>query len=478
MLQKSAPGRIFPFLGVLVFSAMVMILNETTLTVALPAIMAEFQVEADVVQWLIVGFLLAMAIVIPTTGFLLQRFSTRTLFHAAVLLFLSGCVVGALAPAFWVLVIARIIQACGTAIILPLLMTVTLSIVAPERRGAIMGINSVVISVAPALGPTLAGVILDAGTWHWLFWAMVPLALVALIWGFLFLGNVGETDPIALDIFSVILSALAFGAIVYGLSTLSHLLTQGDPTPAIIFVIGLVILGIFVRRQVVLQKQNRALLDMHPLTVRTFVLAVIAIMTSLGLIIGTANVIPIYMQRALGVSALSTGLVMLPGGLAQGLLAPVVGRLYDSFGPRPLAIPGSLLVLAAQIGLVFGTDIDTHPGVIIGLLLLFNFGLCLIITPMMTIALASLPQKYYGHGSAILTTLQQIGGAAGTALLVAAMAIGSTVPASLAAPADMAHRASLAFMMGSVLAAGIVVAVIFIKRLHQVRVAADEDPVS
>ncbi|WP_035758719.1 MDR family MFS transporter [Granulicoccus phenolivorans] len=414
-------------IGALVVSAMVMILNETILSVALPSIMADFNVGADLAQWLTTGFMLTMAVVIPTTGFLMQRFSTRTLFLAALTFFTLGTVVGALAPTFGVLLLARVVQAIGTAMIMPLLMTVALTVVAPERRGVMMGIISVVISVAPAIGPTISGIILSSFTWHWLFWMMVPISLICLVVGGLVIRNVAEPRPAPFDVASVILSALAFGGLVYALSSISAMLAGGSLIPLAALIVGLLALAAFVYRQIVLQRSDRALLSMNPFRSRTFTLSVITVVGAFGTMLGTVTVLPIYLQQTLHLSAMTTGMMMLPGGLVQAALSPAIGRLYDRVGPRPLAIPGTVLMLAAQIALFLGLNETTSIGYIIVVHVVFSVGMALVMTSLMTASLASLPMKEYGHGSAILNTLQQLGGAAGTAGFIAAMTLGGTV---------------------------------------------------
>ena len=186
-------------LAVLVAAATIMILNETSLSVALPAIMAEYQVPATIVQWLLTGFMLTMAVVIPTTGFVIERFTTRQVFITACLLFIVGTVAAALAPAFIFLLAGRVIQAAGTALVIPLLMTVTMTLVPRQRRGSVMGIIAIVISVAPALGPTAGGAIVNSMTWHWVFWLMVPLIALVLLGGWWKLRNVGENRNVPLE---------------------------------------------------------------------------------------------------------------------------------------------------------------------------------------------------------------------------------------------------------------------------------------
>lgn len=461
-------------LAVLVVSAMVMILNETILSVALPAIMADFGVGPAVVQWLTTGFMLTMAVVIPTTGFLLQRFTTRQIFLSAILFFLVGTVLGALAGSFAVLLTARVVQAIGTALIMPLLMTVTLTVVAPEKRGLMMGVNSVVISVAPAIGPTLSGIILNAATWHWLFWAMVPVAAACLIAGVFLLGNVSEPRAVPFDVASVILSALAFGGIVYGLSTVGSLIDATSLLPAWSFAGGAVFLALFIHRQIQLGRRGRALLDLSPFTVRTFSLAVLVVMMAMGMMLGTVMVLPIYLQTSLGVTALATGLLLLPGGLIQGIASPIIGRLYDSVGPRPLAVPGAILMSAAMWWQFAVYSPETSVWTVVAANVTFGIGMALVMTPLMTVSLASLPRELYGHGSAIMNTLQQLGGAMGTAVLIAALTIGASIDAPLADA--QAHGASTAFLAGGVLSLIALAAVGFIRPLPKTTVVESSEP--
>lgn len=473
---RMSTKRVNLVIAVFVVSAMIMILNETILSVALPAIMEDFSVGADVVQWLTTGFMLVMAIVIPTTGFLLQRFGTRTLFLAALVLFIAGTVIAAVAPAFVCILLGRVIQAIGTAIVLPLLMTVTLTLVEPERRGMMMGINSIVMSVAPAVGPTLSGLILNSLTWHWLFWLMVPIALVCLIAGFFLIVDIAEPVKIGFDILSVVLSALAFGGLVYGLSTIGQLVTGESWIPVVALIAGAVFLAVFVRRQIVLSRSGKALLEMAPFGVLNFTLSVTVLSLAFATMLGTVIVLPLYMQSALLITALVTGLALLPGGLIQGLVSPFIGRIYDSVGPRPLVIPGALILLASQIWMHFGLSENTAVWTVIAMYVLFGIGMALVMTPMMTLSLAVLPKHLYGHGSAIVNTLQQLGGAAGTAILIAAMTIGAKNSSATSMAAAQADGTSASFIAGGILAAIALVAALFIQAPQRTKVVEQEAP--
>lgn len=431
-------------LGILVFSAMMMIFNETTVSVALPAIMQEFAVSADVAQWLLTGFMLTMAVVIPTTGFLIERLSTRTLYFAAMGLFIGGSVLAALSPAFVVLILARIVQAAGTAVMIPLLFTVTLNVVSPQRRGTVMGLNAVVISVAPALGPALAGAVLNAYTWHHIFWVMVPVPVLLVVCAFFFMRNVGETRSTPLDLPSVGLSVLAFGGLVYGLSTFTQLLTGESVAPAIALAVGIAFTVVFVRRQRRLAARHRALLDFGAFRYRDFTCSIIAVVFIFGAFLGTVNLLPIYMQGALGLSTLLTGLLLLPGGVAQGIASPIAGRIYDAVGTRPLAVPGAILMGASQAALWLLLGEDTPAWVIVVSLIAVNVAMAMVMTPLLTASLSALPNALYSHGSAILNTLQQLGGAAGTAVLIGVMSL------RVAAGATQAEGSASAFVAGVV----------------------------
>lgn len=433
-------------IAVLALSAFVMILNETVLSVALPPLMAEFGVAATTVQWLTTGFLLTMAVVIPTTGFLLSRYTVRTLFIAALVLFLIGTALAAVAPSFGVMLAARVVQAGGTAIVMPLLMTTTLTLVPPQHRGTVMGLNSIVISVGPAIGPTLSGVVIEALSWRWVFGLMVPVAVIALVIGLFFMPKLGGGRRAPLDIPSVLLSLLGFGGVVTAISTGAEL-ANGSLLPPIALAVGVAALLVFTARQRKLQADgDRALLDLRPFKERNFSLSVTILMVSFGVMLGTVVVLPIYAQSGLGLSVLATGLILLPGGITQGLLSPVVGRLYDMLGPKPLVIPGVLALCAAQWWLSTINEATTS-GQLIAMHVTFSVGMALVQTPMMTHAMSSLPITLYGHGSAILNTLQQLAGAAGTAALIGALALGASW-SGLGDAASQVAGAKLAFAVG------------------------------
>lgn len=443
--QDLEAGRVRTLLAVLITAAFVVILNETVLSVALPELMHELSIPATTAQWLTTGFMLTMAIVIPTTGFILQRLPHRTVFLTAMALFTLGTALSVIAPGFTVLMIGRVIQACGTALTLPLLMTTVLTVIPEQRRGSVMGLISVVISVAPAIGPTLSGVVLGALGWRWLFLLMLPIAVAALVLGALLMPAMSEQRKVSLDLLSVPLSALGFGGLVMGLSTIGSADPAVPPIPAL--VVGVVSLVLFVLRQRALQREDRALLDLRPFARPVFSISLGLMIVSMGGLFGVIILLPIFLQEVLGLSTTATGLTMLPGGLLMGLLSPFVGRLYDRHGAKVLVIPGAFLLAAGMFVMSRLAEDSSQAMVIIGHMVISG-GLALMITPLMTSALGSLPQSLYSHGSALMNTLQQVAGAAGGALFITLMTIGSLAAADRGPAGSIAHGVHVAFLVG------------------------------
>ncbi|WP_404404434.1 MDR family MFS transporter [Pelagibacterium halotolerans] len=465
-------------IALLLISTFVVILNETIMSVALPTLMEELVVTASAAQWLSSGFMLTMAVVIPITGFLIQRFNTRPIFIAAMTLFSIGTLLCAIAPSLPPLIFGRIVQACGTAIMIPLLMTTVMTLVPPQSRGKTMGNISIVISVAPALGPTISGFILDNLTWRWMFWLVLPIALAALAVGYMRMKNVTTPRIAPIDVISVVLSAIGFGGLVYGLSHFGEG-AIGVPTVALWTPIGFGVAGIaaFVARQLILQREDKALLDLR--TFRSGIFTVSTIMMALAMmsLFGVVILLPMFTRNVLGLDASQTGLLLLPGGLVMGLMAPFVGRLYDKIGPTMLVIPGSIIVSSALWSLTF-MDQNTVYGWLLAAHITLSVGLALLFTPLFTASLGSLPGHLYSHGSAIIGTLQQVAGAAGTALFVALMT--GQAAALIAEGADatpaMAGGIRLAFQVGGAFSLLMVLSAFFIRKPEDAGVSGEPVP--
>ncbi|MFC4640189.1 MDR family MFS transporter [Deinococcus hohokamensis] len=454
---------------ILLIATFVVILNETIMNVALPRLMTDLRITASTAQWLSTAFMLTMAVVIPVTGFLLQRLSTRTVFLTAMTLFSVGTLLAAVSPGFVPLLLARIVQACGTAIMLPLLMTTVLTLVPERGRGAVMGQISIVISVAPAIGPTISGLILQALSWRFMFLFVLPIALGALAYGARMLGNVGTPRRLTLDLVSVPLSALGFGGLVYALSRLGE--APGglsNPTVSGPLLLGSASLVAFLWRQVLLGRQGTPLLDLRAFRFPMFTLGVGLMVIAMMALFGGAILLPLYLQNLRGLNTLQTGLLLLPGGLLMGLLAPPIGRWYDRVGPRPLVVPGTLLMTLVLFALG-RIDTATPIWTLLALHLALSGGLALLFTPVFTSALGPLPPQLHSHGSAILSTLQQVAGAAGTALLVTLMAgrAGSLMTQGVAPLPAQVEGLHLAFTVSGAIATLAVGLALLLRRAPQ-----------
>ena len=403
----------------LVLATFIVILNETIMINAIPRLTEEFDVTTRSAQWLTSGFLLTMAIVIPTTGWFLQRVTTRQAFGSAMAVFCAGTLLAALAPTFGVLVAARVVQAAGTAIMMPLLMTTVMTIVREQDRGRIMGNVTLAISVAPALGPTVSGGILAIGSWRWLFGAVLPVAVLITWIGLRNLAVGGETNQGAIDWTSVALSAFGFGPLVYGLSQLGEGSGTGPSwLPAAMLVVGAISLGAFVARQLRLQREGVPLLDQRTLLHHSYALSLGLMALAFMAMLGSMILLPLYLQGVRGLSELQTGLLVMPGGLAMGLLGPQVGKVFDRVGARPLIIPGAVGML---VGLALLTQVGatTPYALILAAHVLLMVSLAAVFTPVFSLGLGALPPHLYSHGSSLLATLQQVAGAAGTAVVIA-----------------------------------------------------------
>ncbi|MFI0423707.1 MDR family MFS transporter [Spongiactinospora sp. 9N601] len=439
----------------LVLATFVVILNETIMINAIPQLMEALHITEQTAQWLSTAFMLTMAAVIPITGWFLQRVSTRQAYTTAMALFLLGTALAGVAPTFEVLLGARIIQASGTAVMMPLLMTTLMQVVPESDRGRVMGNVTLAISVAPAMGPTISGLILQLGSWRLLFAVVLPIAALITWGGLSKLKNIDESHFSTVDWFSVVTAAAGFGGLVYGLSKFEG----GDAGLAIgIVAAGLLSIGVFVARQLFLQKRGTPLMDLRTLRHRTYTIALIMMAIAFMAMLGSMILLPLYLQNIRALSPLQTGLLVMPGGLAMGLLGPTVGRLFDRFGGRVLVIPGAFGIMIALAAFTQVT-MTTPFWLLLAVHALLMISLAATFTPVFTLGLGAVPPHLYSHGSSILSTLQQVAAAFGTALVITIMsaraeALKATGVTQVAATLDGMR---LAFIVGAVLSVAVVI---------------------
>ncbi|GAB2991848.1 MDR family MFS transporter [Nocardioides montaniterrae] len=409
-----ATGRTPLVIKLLVAATFVVILNETITVNALPDLARHFDVSLATAGWVTTVFMLTMAALIPLTGWFLQRVSTRTAYAAAMSAFLVGTVVAAAAPTFGVLLAGRAIQASGTAVMMPLLMTTLMTVVPMQDRGRVMGQVTLAMSVAPAMGPAVSGLVLQTGNWRLIFVVVVPIALVVGAFGYRLLENIGENHKSTVSWVSVVLAATGFASVVYGLNKVGH---AEWTEPAAIVGGGVVLVALFVLNQLRLQRVGTPLLDLRTLKHPTYAKSLVLMAAAFLGFFGSMIILPGYLQNLRGLTALQNGLMVMPGGLAMGLLGPRVGKLFDRVGSKPLVIPGAI-GMVVLLGAMSQLTATTPYAVFIVLHVLLMVCLAAIFTPVFSLGLGDLPPQLYSHGSSLLGTLQQVAGAIGAALLL------------------------------------------------------------
>ncbi len=316
--------------AVMLISAFVAILNQTLLNTALPSIMRELNINESTSQWLVTGFMLVNGVMIPLTAYLMDRIKTRPLYLAAMGTFLLGSIVAALAPNFGVLMLARVIQAMGAGVLMPLMQFTLFTLFSKEHRGFAMGLAGLVIQFAPAIGPTVTGLIIDQASWRVPFIIIVGITIVAFVFGLVSISSYNEVKYTKLDKRSVMYSTIGFGLMLYVFSSAGDL---GFTSPILIgaLIISMIIIYLFIRRQFNI---SNALLNLRVFKNRTFALCTISSMIIMMSMVGPALLIPLYVQNSLSLSALLSGLVIMPGAIINGIMSVFTGKFYDKYGPE------------------------------------------------------------------------------------------------------------------------------------------------
>lgn len=400
----------------IMIGSFVAILNQSILSTALPNIMQYFEIPASTVQWLTTSFMLVNAIMIPLTALLIEKISTKKLFMFSMFMFGIGTIICAFSPSFEFLLIGRIVQGIGAGIMMPLMNTVLLLIFPPEKRGSVMGIFGLVVCFAPAIGPTLAGLVIDTWSWHYLFYMLIPIIVFDTIFLFFFMKDVVPLKNPKIDFLSIALSTLGFGAMLFGFSNAG---SKGwsDISVTGTIILGTVITALFVWRQI---NMENPMLEMDVFKSKTFTLTtIIGSILSISSV-GASIIVPIFLQTILGKSAFTSGLVLLPGALLMAVMMVVSGRLFDKYGVKKLAIPGIILLIISTFPFTKLHN-DTSAMYIAVLYAIRYIGIALVIMPMQTAGVNDLPNKLLPHANAVVNTAKQVSGSIGSAILITIM---------------------------------------------------------
>ena len=464
----------------LLIGGFIALLNETLLNIAFPQLTASLHVSTSTIQWLATAYMLIIGISVPIIAFLLENFTTKTLYMIAMLLFLIGTIFCGLSQSFPMILVFRMVQGVGTGMLIPIMMNTILAIYPPERRGAAMGFSLLVVVVAPAIGPTLSGLVLQYLNWHWLFLCIIPFAVLAIIIGAFQITNVSSLSKPKIDVLSILLSTIGFGGLIFGICSIESL---GFLNAIVIIslICGIVGLTLFVKRQLSLKQP---MLEMRAFQFPMFSLGTVILLIAFMIPFSVNIILPTYLQSSLRLTPFEAGLALLPGGILCGIITPLSGRLFDKIGAKPLVTTG-FAVLIVTMFLLSHISTSTSLLTIILLHIFTTMGTSLINTPAQANTLNQLPQKYNAHGVAITNTLQQISAAFGSSLFIGLMgAVQTGYLSKIKSPNLSQQRTAIisgvdtAFTAALILVAIAFVLSFFIKQQRSKSKESNESPVN
>lgn len=452
-------------ISIVMTGAFISSLSQTLLSTALPNIMSDFKITADVGQWLTTIYLLIAGIIIPTTAYLINRFSTRKLFITSMTIFSLGCVIALFSRNFSTMLIARVLQAVGSGSLMPLLQVIILYLCPVEKRGTAMGLVGITVGFAPAIGPTLSGWLVDSFGWHSLFLLLSPIAILDVILSFVLLKNVGEAKKLKLDIPSIILSSLGFGGLLIGFTNQGNYGWTNSATYLPI-ILGIVSLILFIWRQL---KSKEPFLELRVFKNKPFLISTLLIMIVYASMMSATLMIPLYIQSVRGFSALSSGSLMMPGAILMVVLNPVAGRHLDKYGPHALSILGTGCLFLGTLSFAFlGKDTSLiHVSLMYCIRMI---GISMVLMPLTTWGIKTLDRELISHATAINSTLRQIAGAIGSAVLITIMTTATKKAHMSSAILSNIHGIDVAFSIAATLAfVGLIISICFIKERQTVR---------
>lgn len=392
------------------------VLNQTILATAFPTLMKAFDVSTSTVQWLTTGFLLVNGIMIPVSAWLINTISSKWLYIGAMSIFLAGTLLCWTALSFPMLLAGRLIQAVGVGVSMPLLQTMMLTIFPANKRGTAMGLAGIVIGLAPAIGPTLSGWVIDNGSWRDLFGMIIPIVAVVIIASFWIMRSVLDTRKSPLDLLSVVLSTAGFGSMLYGFSSVGD---DGWGSTIVLstLIIGAILVALFIWRQLTM---DDPFLNFRVYKSKEFTVAAILSSVVMMAMVGVEMVIPLYLQMVKGMSAFHSGLTLLAGALMMGIMSPITGRAFDRFGAKRLATMGLFLLTIGTLPFAWITK-DTATIYIVVLYAIRMFGIAMVLMPATTAGMNALPMNMISHGTAVNNTQRQVASSVGTAIMVSVL---------------------------------------------------------
>ena len=393
--------------------------SETALNIALPQLSMAFSVDVSVTQWLVVGYMLVIGVVLPLAGLLMKWFSARKLTVFALGAFFVGAIVSTAAPSFAVALVGRAMQGVGTGLVLPIMFAMVLEVIPPHKIGAAMGTSALVIMFAPAVGPTLAGALMGAGSWRLVFASFAVIALAGIVFALKFEVNPYKLTKPSIDGLSIVLSVVGFGGVVFGAGMAS---SYGWTSPVVLaaLVAGAVCLVLYARRQL---SMETPIIDVRIFSHQGFRVGAVCMMVNFGVTLSAMYILPQFYQNSMLLVVAVTGVVMLPGGVVNALVSMVAGRIYDRIGARGPALCGFGLSIVGAAALLFATP-ESSLVYVVACHIVMMIGVPLAMSPCQTHALSSLPRNLSTDGSTALNTMQQVLGAVCTAVATSLLTAG------------------------------------------------------
>jgi len=386
------------------------ILDGTAINVALPKLQEEFKLlNLSLVQWTVIGYALAQAAVIPLAGWLSDRFGAKKIFLISVGLFTISSGLCAMANSVDMLITYRIIQGLGGGVVVPIAMAFIYRLSPPGKVGAVMGLMGIPILLGPALGPVVAGWLVEYHSWQWIFLINLPIGIIGIILGIRTLPNIQRQSVASLDLLGMLLGPIAFAALVYGVSSggidpITGKSTWTEPATLIGTGVGIVALGLFIIVEV---RRKDPLLDLRVFNSGNFTKGIIVQWISQIAMFGTMFLVPLFLQQAHGYSPLKTGLIMLPQAIASGVFMPIAGKLSDRFGARPLVLAGMALTTISALLL---SNISGDSGVVAVMLplALLGAGMGMFMMPLNNHLIQSAPRNLVGRVTSLTNAAQQV----------------------------------------------------------------------
>ena len=432
---------------------------STAMTTALPGVVEYFGISTSVGQWITSGYSLAMGMIMPLTAFLITRFPTKRLYLTGIGAFIAGLLVSIFAGDFALMMVGRVLQACGNGVLMTAAQVVIITIYPIKKRGTMMGTYGLATTAAPVVAPTIAGLMIDAFGWKSIFYVSLVIMILSFIISCIVFDDVLELQDKKFDVVSFVESIVAFGGVTLGIGNLSTFgilsIEAGVP-----LLLGAVVCVFFVTRQCRLEKP---FLDVKILVNRNYAVSVISSMVLYLVMMGSSVMMPLYVQSVMGYSAVVSGLVTLPGSLATALVSPFAGKLYDEIGIKKIFVAGAAALVISNIGMFF-LSMETPLWTAAALNVIRNISIGSLMMPLLTWGTSNVHPTKMADASSLLTSLRTIAGSIGSAVFVGIMTMVAASSAETYGDNAMMHGMNMSFFWMAVGAAVLLLIAVFAVR--------------